>query len=76
MRSKLSFSAKIIVLNRKLGPSLGSPFVDNFSTCLGRHARSKAVGSFSFYVAGLICSFHCWSKTSFKNNTIVPVISA
>ena len=76
MKSKLSFSAKIIVLNRKLGSSLGSPFVDNYPTCLGRHARSKAMGSFSFLIAGLICSFHYSSKTSFKNNTIVPVISA
>jgi hypothetical protein len=47
-RSKLSFSAKITVLNRKPSPSLGPPLVNNSSSCLGRHARPEAVGPFSF----------------------------
>ena len=38
--------------------SLGSSVINNCPARLGFHAQTEAMGSFSFDVAGLKCSFH------------------
>ena len=45
-------------LDRDALSTLGSTCIDHFSPILRRHSLSKAVSSFSRYIAGLESAFH------------------
>jgi hypothetical protein len=47
-----------VELNGQALAAFGASRVNNFSTTFSGHSGTKAVGTVTFQITGLICSFH------------------